>query len=67
MGVELDLEPGDPLGIRECGGRVGRWSQLTKVVGEGQVASGDGADGEANYLTTDLSYDYVRINAEYRT
>jgi glutamate N-acetyltransferase / amino-acid N-acetyltransferase len=24
-------------------------------------------DGEANYLTTDLSYDYVRINAEYRT
>ncbi len=24
-------------------------------------------DGHANYLTTDLSYDYVRINAEYRT
>jgi glutamate N-acetyltransferase / amino-acid N-acetyltransferase len=24
-------------------------------------------DGVANYLTTDLSYDYVRINAEYRT
>ncbi len=24
-------------------------------------------DGRANYLTTDLSYDYVRINAEYRT
>jgi len=24
-------------------------------------------DGIANYLTTDLSYDYVRINAEYRT
>jgi glutamate N-acetyltransferase / amino-acid N-acetyltransferase len=24
-------------------------------------------DGTANYLTTDLSYDYVRINAEYRT
>lgn len=23
--------------------------------------------GEANYLTTDLSYDYVRINADYRT
>jgi glutamate N-acetyltransferase/amino-acid N-acetyltransferase len=24
-------------------------------------------EGNANYLTTDLSYDYVRINAEYRT
>ena len=24
-------------------------------------------DGIANYLTTDLSYDYVRINADYRT
>jgi glutamate N-acetyltransferase/amino-acid N-acetyltransferase len=24
-------------------------------------------DGIANYLTSDLSYDYVRINAEYRT
>jgi glutamate N-acetyltransferase/amino-acid N-acetyltransferase len=24
-------------------------------------------NGVANYLTTDLSYDYVRINAEYRT
>ena len=24
-------------------------------------------DGTANYLTTDLSYDYVRINAEYRS
>jgi glutamate N-acetyltransferase/amino-acid N-acetyltransferase len=24
-------------------------------------------DGSAGYLTTDLSYDYVRINADYRT
>jgi glutamate N-acetyltransferase/amino-acid N-acetyltransferase len=24
-------------------------------------------DGEASYLTSDLSYDYVRINADYRT
>ena len=24
-------------------------------------------EGEASYLTSDLSYDYVRINAEYRT
>jgi glutamate N-acetyltransferase/amino-acid N-acetyltransferase len=24
-------------------------------------------DGTANYLTSDLSYDYVRINAEYRS
>jgi len=24
-------------------------------------------DGTATYLTTDLSYDYVKINAEYRT
>ena len=24
-------------------------------------------DGRAQYLTTDLSYDYVRINADYRT
>jgi glutamate N-acetyltransferase/amino-acid N-acetyltransferase len=24
-------------------------------------------DGEASYLTSDLSYDYVRINADYRS
>ena len=24
-------------------------------------------DGAAQYLTTDLSYDYVRINADYRS
>ena len=30
----------------------------------GRDALGDGA---ATYLTTDLSYDYVRINAEYRS
>jgi glutamate N-acetyltransferase/amino-acid N-acetyltransferase len=24
-------------------------------------------DGTARYLTTDLSYDYVKINADYRT
>jgi N-acetylglutamate synthase/N-acetylornithine aminotransferase len=24
-------------------------------------------DGEASYLASDLSYDYVRINAEYTT
>ena len=24
-------------------------------------------DGSAGYLTSDLSYDYVRINAEYRS
>ena len=24
-------------------------------------------DGAAGYLTSDLSYDYVRINAEYRS
>ena len=24
-------------------------------------------DGTAGYLTSDLSYDYVRINADYRT
>jgi glutamate N-acetyltransferase/amino-acid N-acetyltransferase len=24
-------------------------------------------DAAASYLTSDLSYDYVRINAEYRT
>jgi glutamate N-acetyltransferase / amino-acid N-acetyltransferase len=24
-------------------------------------------DGTATYLTTDLSYEYVKINAEYRT
>ena len=24
-------------------------------------------DGRASYLTSDLSYDYVRINADYRT
>jgi glutamate N-acetyltransferase/amino-acid N-acetyltransferase len=27
----------------------------------------DLGDGAAGYLTTDLSYDYVRINADYRT
>jgi len=24
-------------------------------------------DGRAGYLTSDLSYDYVRINADYRS
>ena len=24
-------------------------------------------DGDAQYLTSDLSYDYVRINADYRS
>jgi N-acetylglutamate synthase/N-acetylornithine aminotransferase len=24
-------------------------------------------DGEARYLTSDLSYDYIRINADYRS
>ena len=30
------------------------------------IAMGLGS-GRAGYLTTDLSYDYVRINADYRT
>jgi len=36
------------------------------------VAAGDApgeglGDGSASYLTSDLSYDYVRINADYRS
>ena len=38
-----------------------------KRVALGGIGHSDNRDGAATYLTTDLSYDYVRINAEYRS
>ena len=38
--------------------------RVCEQLAEQIVADGEGA---ASYLTTDLSYDYVRINADYRT
>ena len=51
------LERGAPLGVEpEVGNGVCRI----------ELDLGLGA-GAASYLTSDLSYDYVRINADYRS
>jgi glutamate N-acetyltransferase/amino-acid N-acetyltransferase len=51
------LEHGEPVGAEpDLGGDA---CSIALDLGLG--------DGAAAYLTTDLSYDYVRINAEYRT
>ena len=50
------LERGRPLGV-EPDVDVAARIELDLGLGE----------GSARYLTTDLSYEYVRINAEYRT
>ena len=44
----------------------GDGSWLVADTGERYLDLGIGT-GAASYLTSDLSYDYVRINADYRT
>jgi glutamate N-acetyltransferase/amino-acid N-acetyltransferase len=51
------LDRGAPVGVEPDVGGAACAIDLDLGVG----------DGRAQYLTTDLSYDYVRINAEYRT
>jgi glutamate N-acetyltransferase / amino-acid N-acetyltransferase len=48
------------------GSPLGEEPELTGSVCSIQLDLGLG-DGHASYLASDLSYDYVRINAEYRT
>ena len=48
------------------GSPLGEEPELTGSVCSIQLDLGLG-DGHASYLSSDLSYDYVRINAEYRT
>ena len=51
------LEAGEPCGSEPVLGDGCCTISLDLALGE----------GTASYLTSDLSYDYVRINAEYRT
>jgi glutamate N-acetyltransferase/amino-acid N-acetyltransferase len=51
----------DPAYTEEAGQQVMRRDELTIRVGLGR------GDANTQVLTCDLSYDYVRINAEYRT
>jgi glutamate N-acetyltransferase/amino-acid N-acetyltransferase len=51
------LERGRPLGVEPA-----TWNGVVKI----ELDLGLGV-GTAAYLTSDLSYDYVRINADYRT
>ncbi len=51
------LERGTPQGVEPA-----TWNGVCKI----ELDLGLG-DGSAAYLTSDLSYDYVRINADYRT
>ena len=51
------LECGTPLGVEPA-----TWNGVVRI--ELDLGLGEGCAG---YLTSDLSYDYVRINADYRT
>jgi glutamate N-acetyltransferase/amino-acid N-acetyltransferase len=51
------LEGGAPQGVEPA-----TWNGVCKI----ELDLGLG-DGSASYLTSDLSYEYVRINADYRT
>ena len=42
-------------------------SRTSRRRSAGSSSTSGSATGRASYLTTDLSYDYVRINADYRT
>ena len=52
--------------VYAAGGPVGEEPELSGSVCRIELDLGLG-DGHASYLASDLSYDYVRINAEYRT
>jgi glutamate N-acetyltransferase/amino-acid N-acetyltransferase len=52
--------------VLEAGAPLGTEPELAGAACTIELDLGLG-DGEAGYLTSDLSYDYVRINAEYRS
>jgi len=62
-GVEL-LRGGEPAGGRAALRRAQRAMRQKRV--EIEISVG-GGPGRARILTTDLSYEYVRVNAEYTT
>ncbi len=61
--VTLDV---DGVRVLEAGSPRGAEPELAGATCRIELELGLG-DGRASYLTSDLSYDYVRINAEYRT
>jgi glutamate N-acetyltransferase / amino-acid N-acetyltransferase len=56
----------DGIEVFSLGTRTGNVPELTGAVCRIDLELGLG-DGSAGYLASDLSYDYVRINAEYTT
>jgi glutamate N-acetyltransferase/amino-acid N-acetyltransferase len=62
-GVEL-LRAGEPVGGETATQRSERAMRRRRVAIEISLGAGS---ARAQILTTDLSYDYVRINAEYTT
>lgn len=62
-GVEL-LRGGEPVGGERARARAARAVRRRRIAIEVSLGRGP---GRARLLTTDLSYEYVRINAEYTT
>ncbi len=56
----------DGVPVFVAGAPTGRVPELSRAACRIDLSLGLG-DGEASYLASDLSYDYVRINAEYTT
>ena len=56
----------DGVPVFAAGAPTGRVPELARAACRIDLSLGLG-DGEASYLASDLSYDYVRINAEYTT
>jgi glutamate N-acetyltransferase / amino-acid N-acetyltransferase len=56
----------DGVPVFAAGAPTGQVPELTRAACRIDLSLGLG-DGEASYLASDLSYDYVRINAEYTT
>ena len=72
-GGYAQLDPALRLALlqRHAGARRGRAAERRADVSRAPSArsssTSGSATGSAGYLTSDLSYDYVRINAEYRS
>ena len=62
-GVEL-LHAGEPVGADDVRRRAAKAMRSKRVAIDVGIGTGPGT---AHVLTTDFSYDYVRINAEYTT
>ena len=54
-------------GASRRGTPSGRRARRSATAAAGSSSTSASATGEASYLTSDLSYDYVRINADYRS